>query len=488
MNGTVRRTVRHTVLLGTVSAFALCGQAFAGDDPAELEARISALESKLDMILERMDEQDVRLDRSETDALVETSALLKQAAAQAPAPAALSDPAPRLMPAVATVPARPVTSVAAAPAAPVTPANGIRAGDTTLTVGGFVKVDATVTEFDSGSLPTNSLGRDFYIPGTIPVGGDSGDAVFDFNPRETRLVFGLKSDRGGHNIGGKVEMDFQVTNDGNERVSNSYSPRLRQAYVTIDNWLIGQAWSTFQDVAALPENLDFIGPAEGTVFVRQPMIRYKNGPIEIAVEQPETEITTSTGARLLPGEDPLPDLTARYTAKGDWGHFTLAGLVRNLNMEEGLVTGAQSDSVMGYGLSAAGKVKLGTGGDDFRYMLTAGEGIGRYVGVNIVNDAAIDTNGELETIGTLSGFASYRHVWNDKWRSNFTAGYFKADNPVALTGDGVTDEVKSGHVNLIYQVAPKTDIGIEYIYANREIESGADGSMNKLQFSAKYGF
>lgn len=121
-------------------------------------------------------------------------------------------------------------------------------------------------------------------------------------------------------------------------------------------------------------------------------------------------------------------------------------------------------------------------------MATYGDGIGRYIGVNIVNDAAVNLSGELETIGTYSGFASYRHFWSKKWRSNITGGYFKADNPVALVGDGVTDEVYSGHVNLIYTPVAKIDVGIEYIYANRSLESGADGDMNKVQFSTKYSF
>jgi hypothetical protein len=471
-------------LLTVVSLIALSAPAYAMDSQEDLENRMSALESKLDLILNRMEAQEAKLETSEAETLREVNVLLQDTKMQLVKEVSATT-APRVTDAVVRIPAANASATAAA--GPAKPANGFTMGDTTVTMNGFVKVDATVTDFDSGDLPTNSLGRDFYIPGTIPVGGDGDGPVFDFNPRETRLVFGLKSKRGDLDIGGKVELDFQVTNDGNERVSNSFSPRMRQAYVTFNKWLIGQTWSTFQDVAALPENLDFIGPAEGTVFIRQPMIRYKNGPLEIAVEQPETEITTSTGGRLLAGDDALPDLTARYTSKGDWGHFTVAGLLRSLHIEDNIVPGAVSDDAVGYGVSVAGKLKTAVK-NDFRYMLTAGEGIGRYIGVNLVNDAAVDANGELETIGTLSGFASYRHHWNDKWRSNFTAGYFQADHPVAFTGDAVTDQVYSGHVNLIYNVAPKLDVGVEYIYANRELENGLDGAMNKIQFSAKYGF
>ncbi len=60
-----------------------------------------------------------------------------------------------------------------------------------------------------------------------------------------------------------------LSGQGDERVSNSYAPRVRHAFFTYNNWLFGQTWMTFFNVGALPENLDFVGPAESTVFGRQ---------------------------------------------------------------------------------------------------------------------------------------------------------------------------------------------------------------------------
>jgi hypothetical protein len=363
------------------------------------------------------------------------------------------------------------------------PQNGFRVGDTDVEIHGFIKLDASLTDYDGGELPSSNIGDDFYIPGLIPVGGSGDGADFGFNSRESRFLFTTKTDLGEHMLGSKVEMDFQVTNGGDERISNSYTPRLRQAYITYDNWLLGQAWTTFQDVSALPDNLDFIGPTEGTVFARQPMVRYTRGAWELALEQPETTLTpNSGGARVIAGDDVAPDAVVRYTHRGDWGHLRAAAIARALHAEEGATALAQDDTVTGYGLSLSGKLRIGSN-DDFRFMLTAGEGLGRYMGLNIVNDAVIDGNGNLEAIPTLSGFTSYRHVWSGKWRSNFTLGFFQADNPVANTGTGVTKEVYSTHVNMIY-----SPLGVEYINATRELESGEDGGMDKLQLSAKYAF
>jgi hypothetical protein len=44
------------------------------------------------------------------------------------------------------------------------------------------------------------------------------------------------------------------------------------------------------------------------------------------------------------------------------------------------------------------------------------------------------------------------------------------------------------HVNLIYNPLPKLDFGIEFMYADREVESGADGDLTRIQFSAKYAY
>lgn len=365
--------------------------------------------------------------------------------------------------------------------------NGFNVGKTRVTYGGYVKVDAISQRTSGGQVGSGSIVRDFLIPGAIPVGGTSSGFDTDFSARQSRIILQTSTDVGdGHKLGSKIEMDFMVTSGGNERVSNSYTPRLRQAYITFDNWLFGQAWTTFQDVGALPEALDFIGPTPGTVFDRQPMIRYTNGGLQIAVEQPETTVTSPTGGRVLAGDDSVPDVVLRYNYKDDFGHLTAAAIGRVLKVKPddfGLI----SDSAFGYGLSLSGKVKLGSR-NDLRFMATAGQGLGRYIGLNIVNDAALRLDGSLDPIATYSGFLAFRHMWTDNVRSTISGSYFKADNPVALTTGGVTDESWNAFANIIYSPVPPLDLGIEYMYANRELENGASGNLQKVQVSAKYKF
>jgi hypothetical protein len=85
-------------------------------------------------------------------------------------------------------------------------------------------------------------------------------------------------------------------------------------------------------------------------------------------------------------------------------------------------------------------------------------------------------------------FGSYRHLWSETWRSNLTLGYLSVDNDTDLTGMGVTKNASSVHINLIYSPVPKLDFGVEYMHANRKVENGNEGALNRFQFSAKYAF
>ncbi len=355
-------------------------------------------------------------------------------------------------------------------------------------VGGYVKADLIYSSYGDGSVPGNNAGRDFYIPGTVPVGTDvDGESYLDLHAKESRI--NLRTE---HNLdsGAKmttfVEMDFLLSGQGNERVSNGYSPRLRHAFFTYNKWLFGQTWMTFFNVGALPENLDFVGPAESTIFGRQTMIRYTNGPWQFAVENPETTITPNGGGgRIVADDSRIPDFVARYNLNRDWGSFTVAGIYRQLRLEDAAL--GVKDSTSGYGISLSGKFKIGER-DDFRWMASTGKGLGRYMGLNTANGAVIDADNNLDTIDSTGVFGSYRHFWTDKWRSNLTLGYLWVDNNVDKTGEGVTKDASSVHVNLIYSPQPKLDFGIEFMYANREVESGVDGDLKRVQFSAKYAY
>ena len=355
--------------------------------------------------------------------------------------------------------------------------------------GGFVKLDAMLTDTNAGEIADGSAGRMFYLPSAIPVGGvDEAHADIDTHAMFSRFWFASDGEVQGHKTRAYLEFDLfggGMSNLGNQASTNTHGVTLRQAYVTWDKWLAGQTWSNFQDVAALPDAVDFVGPTEGTTFVRQAQVRYTSGPFSVALENPQTLVNGYRATtRTISDDGSLPDLTARWTTKGDWGHVSVAGIARQLRHD----TATTSASDTGYGVSVSGKYNLGKS-DDVRYMLTAGRGIGRYVAFGLGADGVLDaTGGELDGIGVLAGFVSWRHVFNPKLRGNLMFSRAQLDNDTDWTGFGVTESAQSVHANLIYSPFPKLDIGAELIWGNREVESGADGDLRRLHTTVKYSF
>jgi len=455
-----QKSLRKTILSLSIAAVIGCswsGSTFAdGDNVEALEARISELEALVHKLLQNQQAPVAPAGKIDTAAL-EAKA---QEAAEAKVTAMLSEHEA---------------------------AEAEKVHKHSFKFGGYVKLDTIVSNYTEGS--SSGAGRDFYIPATIPVGpgNTDGETYLDFHAKESRINFRTTHllDNG-DKIGTFWEMDFMLSSQGDERISSSYAPRVRHAFVTYNNWLFGQTWMTFFNVGALPENLDFVGPAESTIFGRQAMIRYTHGPWQFALENPETTVTPYGGAgRIVADDSKTPDMVVRYNLKGESSTFTAAGIYRQLRYENS--ASGINDSETSYGVSVSGKFVFANS-DDFRWMASAGKGLGRYIGLNTANGAVLDDMGNLNAIKSWGAFASYRHLWNQKWRSNLTLGYLAVDNDTDLTGMGVTKDASSMHVNLIYSPAPKLDFGIEYLRADRKVENGNEGALNRFQFSAKYAF
>jgi len=375
-----------------------------------------------------------------------------------------------------------LASVGAASALLATPAMGAKMtfGDTEITLGGYVKLDAIYSRFSDGAVGTGSA-RDFYVPHAIPTSDGSGDgqSYLDFHAKETRVWLKSSSKVEGFNVATHLEFDFiSGINGGNELVTNAYNPALRRAFIKVDNVLVGQEWTTFQNLAALPEALDFVTwPTDGTVFGRHPMIRYSAGGLDIALEDPETSVL---GGNALNDQNTVPDLVGRYTFTGEGAKYSVAAVARQLRVD-----GAGTD--VGLGLSVAGRINVGAK-DDVKFTITSGKGIGRYAGVGAVRDAQVDAIGDLEAVSVTNGFIAYRHWWNAKWRSSFALSGLVADYDTSLAGTGVHKKSSTVSANLLYSPFKSLTTGVELRYGERELENGNDGSLTRLQFSMKYSY
>lgn len=451
-----RRLLALSLLVATLAPGAALAQA-ATDREAQLEARVAELEKVVQQLVAQQQQTQ--------QAVTEVRTTQTQIAQTVPT----ADGKPKIQ------------------TTPILP--GANPG-TRFSYGGFVKLDAMVTDTDAGEIPDGSVGRMFYVPSAIPVGGADEGADTDFGAQFSRFWFAADTDLdSGDKLKAYLEFDlFGGGNiNGNEIATNTYGVSVRQAYVSWNEWLAGQTWSNFQDVAALPDTVDFIGPTEGSIFVRQAQVRYTKGPWSFSIENPETTVTPyrGVGARISSDDNLAPDLTARWQKKGDWGHVSVAGLVRQFSYENP-ATGIDDTSVGG-AVSVSGRFNLGKN-DDIRYMASYGRGIGRYLGLGVASDTVLDAGGNLEPIDGYGAFAAWRHAFSPKLRTNLFYSMAHYDNDALLTGWTATERVQSFHANLIYSPLPKLDIGAELIWGRRSLENEAEGDLRRLHTHVKYSF
>ena len=379
---------------------------------------------------------------------------------------------------------------------------GFRDGNSTLRIGGFIKLVASNTRFGNGSVMTNTLGRDFYLPQQIPVGGLA-TRDQDFSAKQTRLWVNLQTELAGHTLKGYLETDFQTTANaapnvgggGTQRTTNGYTLALRRAWLQLDRWTIGEDWSTFQNTAVLPESTDYVGGIEGTVFVRQPLIRYsaplgKAATLHLAIENPESGTATlGTPTLVENGADRLPDFTARFVWSSKRAELSLAGLVRQLRVENAGVGSTRT----GYGASASGKLFLNADKTaDLRFMATYGDGISRYVGLNFAPDAVyVPAAGRLEDVKVFAALAALRLPLAPRLRINLIGSYQSADYADSLPLAGIAafnQRAWSGAANVFYSPVNGVDLGVEYRHGERRLVSGVTGTTDRMEFAAKYTF
>jgi hypothetical protein len=376
-----------------------------------------------------------------------------------------------------------VSLLAAGPAA---------AGETSFSYGGFIKLDVLSSYYRNGEVALGNPMRDIHLPSQIPVGERDENYNLDFHVKESRFHLQTLTPAGKHSLRVFLEMDFLLASQGDEKVSNSFNPRLRHIFLEYGNWLFGQTWTTFM-ILVLPEDLDFSGAGEGIIFCRQPQIRLSAGDWKISLENPETTVSINSGSSTVgkvTNASRIPDLVVRRDFAGDWGNLGISLLGRELHYKgDSAVDETQSveDSEFGYGLSLGTKVKIGHR-DDFLLQMTAGRGVGRYAALNFVNSSALDEDGRLHAIDLICGFIGYRHWWNDKLRTSINISAFTADNPYEVTGGKVNSQAQSGSINLLYSPVPKLTIGGEAMYGRRELDDGTDGDFGRLQFSVRYDF
>ncbi len=339
------------------------------------------------------------------------------------------------------------------------------AGGTKVNLGGYAKFDVSYND------PGYNISGTVAPAGTVKGIDKNADATIDMSARQSRFWLKTATPKGEGTLKTHVEFDLYGA-AGTETVSNSHSLRLRHAYGTLNNVLMGQTWSTFMDLHTLPEIIDFTQPTSA-IFNRQAQVRYTipmgSGKLSVAAENPSSYGTDKNS---------IPDLVAKYDYNSKTVHTSAALMVRQLKINN-------DDSKTAGALSLNAKVKL-SNGDDVRVQLNGGA-LGRYMGL-AAHRGHEGSGSTFDVVNSYGASIAFRHVWAEGVRSTLVASATKADNDVASAN--LLDGSKSVHLNILWDVAKAVTLGVEV--QHREVEffdaTKADVKADRLQFSAKYGF
>lgn len=334
--------------------------------------------------------------------------------------------------------------------------------DTEVKLYGFVRGDANyIIEGSAGDFSD-----------VAKTNGQTNDK-FVATAKTTRIGLDFKTNVEGAEIGGKLESDFAGTND---------SFRVRQAYLTYKNWLIGQTQSTFLSNHA-PFMIDFSTNVGGGT-TRLPMVRYgfdltPATQLFLAAEKPN-----SSAAEI---KSSVPTLTAKLAhnfddKKGNASARALVEVYKDENINK---------RKAGWGLAAGTTYQVL---DPLKATLDVSytKGVnGILYGTN-ANDAFVDDendrNIEQNEIWAVQTGLTYSILPNLKTSVGYGALFADKDSDYAKFNDVANKEVQQAWVNLVYSPVKPLEFGVEYVNGERENFKNEKFKDNRIGLMSKYSF
>lgn len=334
--------------------------------------------------------------------------------------------------------------------------------DTEVKLYGFVRGDANyIIEGSAGDFSdvakTNGQTRDKLVA----------------TAKTTRLGLDFKTSVNGAEVGGKLESDFAGTND---------SFRIRQAYLTYENWLIGQTQSNFLSNHA-PFMIDFSTNVGGGT-TRLPMVRYgfdltPATQLFLAAEKPNSSAEDIKSS--------VPTLTAKLAHNFDdkKGNASARALVEVYKDED------VNKRKAGWGLAAGTTYQVL---DPLKATLDVSytKGVnGILYGTN-ANAAFVDDednrNIEQNEIWAVQTGLTYSILPNLKTSLGYGALFADKDSDYADLNPTANKEVQQAWLNLVYSPVKPLEFGIEYVNGERKTFKNEKFKDNRIGLMSKYSF
>ena len=314
-----------------------------------------------------------------------------------------------------------------------------------LNFGGFLEA--------AGMFRSKNLNSDLASPyAKLPLANSNGfyQNSTGFSARQSRLSLLAQGDYSpSTHLAGYYEMDFLgAAPTANFNESNSFNPRIRHLYTTIDwdslglHLLAGQTWSlvTMNGKGITPRNE--VPPltidaqyVPGFSWARQPQVRIvkdwgKKYWLALSVENAQTTaastpnppgntnlaLNQSAGSNLASAvsANDIPDFVIKGAYEPSWGHFEVYDLIRSFESSIAPQNGVTKTHTVTNAVGGGATVPLGASKATLSLSALYGKGIGRY-GSAQLPDVTQDPNGNLAPLTELQCLAGLTWSPTKQW-------------------------------------------------------------------------
>ena len=345
-------------------------------------------------------------------------------------------------------------------------------------IGGYVKA---TTSYDFAGIANDIDFVTYDIP--VPK-GDFNKSQILMDASTSRLFFKLVGqNRVLKKFSAYIETDFR---------GNNYSLRLRQAYLSFRGMIMGQTWSTFVDLAAIPPTIDFEGPT-ASVAARNVQFRYSipfkdKWEFAIALENPNYSATLNDYVQIAKQRCPDIPMYLQYKWKNG-SHLRFSGILRGMRYNN--LLNAEGRTAFGWGVQMSGIANM-SAKFTLYYQGVYGKGISKYIndlGGNNLDLAISENGGELKPIPVAGGVMGLQYNILDNLFASVNYSYLRLfDDGDILYSPSMYKQGQYLAANMFMTLDNDWQFGVEYLWGARKNQDDMKSYANRIQIMAQYNF
>ena len=275
----------------------------------------------------------------------------------------------------------------------------------------------------------------------------------------------------------------------------TYTPRIRSAFVQVGGFTLGRDITTFCDLNAVAQTIDFRGPNAYNLRFST-MIRYEvpfaNDHLKFGVAAELPRVSGSYGANFTAIPQRVPDVPVYLQVA--WGrnrqsHFRASAVFRDMNLYKPATR--KTIDLFGWGVQASGNIMIGRMLNIY-FSGIYGEGITPYI--QDLTGSGLDFTPNPENLNKVQTTPMY--AWQAAARLYLAkkvsvAGGYSTVTVRKNNGYYADDEYRRGNYifgNIFYNVTPRFTLAAEFLYGQRKNMNDANNHANRANIMAQYNF